>query len=119
MKGSAIFFLLPTLSVAAKKAWGESCSIDSDCLSSYKCFGGYCYWGSQYTGTCSNNLDCFTGYCGPDPTIANPAPLICGVGCQVDSQCEPGARCSQGYCLSGGTLVMIITISNTYAPFFE
>lgn len=97
---SVVLVFLPKISFAQTNtgAWGDTCTVDSDCLSPYKCFGS-CAWGPAIKGQpCTSNSDCKNGYCDPGQNICE--------DCVDDAGCGDGNHCAVGqsasFCFTGG-----------------
>ena len=99
---SVVLLFLPKIAFAQTNtgAFFDDCTVDSDCLSPYKCIGGStCAWGPNAKGqSCTSNSDCTNGYCDPVQNICE--------DCVDDAGCGDGNHCAVGnsvsYCFTGG-----------------
>lgn len=96
-----LFFMCSAVAFAQTNtgAWDDTCTVDSNCLSPYKCIAGSCAWGPNWKGLpCISNSDCTNGYCDPSQNVCE--------DCVDDAGCGDGNHCAVGqsvsFCFTGG-----------------
>lgn len=82
---------------------GDGCETDSSCPGDLYCSNGICQDGSTWD-FCDTTADCLEGgdICTGSPPICSCRPCELGASCGEDTDCQPGARCSNDHCAPDG-----------------